>query len=370
LEAKRQRPRYKDKIDLVRDTFPELIKAPPSPKKATITLGIPSREPDHYRSLPYMPFLASLWAADFALLSGSDSSQKQRESGSLPPNSYLRKPENKDDLYRISGVPGATLAAKVPSAISPLLADSSAKPVSYSDQDIRELEVSLRRTVGILNHQHWMTGMGLTKLAEQDAQTPVPDPPKEAAKDLAKAPLKDPVKPVITPLDLFESSQKAGQDALRQVTRSLNNVVLRRRDAVIAALPKDLSAPQKRELRKHTFLSSDLFDPAACTKLHEECSSRNQARDLVREVNRSGSSRSKGQQGQQSQYQRSNSSSGQPKAKDKWDKWEKPYNKRGGGGGGGGGRGQAPKGKGGYNNPSSSASPGSKKGRGGGNRRK
>jgi hypothetical protein len=315
-----------------------------------------------------MPFLESLWAADFALLSGSDSSQKHRESGSLPPNSYLRKPENKDDLYRISGVPGATLAANVPSAISPLLADSSAKPVSYSDQDIRELEVSLRRTVGILNHQHWMTGMGLTKLAEQDAQAPGSDPPKDAAKDLPKIPPKDPLKPVIRPLDLFESSQKAGQDALRQVTRSLNNVVLRRRDSVIAALPKDLSAPQKRELRKHTFLSSDLFDPAACTKLHVECTSKNQARDLVREVNRSGSSRPKGQQGQQSQYHRPNPSSGQSKPKDKWDKWEKPYNKRGGGGGGGG-RGQGSKGKGGYNNPSSS--PGAKKGRGGGgNRRK
>ena len=343
-------PRYSDKVALIRATLTDYVSKPLSPKKATVTLGVPTPDPGLQTSLPLTPFLKGLRDTHFQKLAGVHSSSKSAESGPWATGTYIKKPDWKPSNYRLDSAPRAALPAQLPTQLSTLQQGSSPKSITLTDNEFRELEANHRRVELILNNQHWFVGASLVKLQEEEASVPVLAKPPDAP-------------PVIRPADLLLSAQRAGQDALRLNAYALHNLILRRRDAAIATLPKDLPDPMKRQLRCHPFDSSDLFNPDLCEHTSREYASRTQARELARELSRSSSGNR-----QRSSQPFPQASSGQrydnrpPRDRQQ----QRPRNGGGGGGGGGGGPQQNPRGRGRGNQPSSSPSSYNKKGRGGG----
>ena len=323
---------------------------PLSPKKATVTLGVPTPDPVLRTSLPLTPFLQGLRDTHFQKLAGVHSSSKSSESGPWAPGTFLKKPDWKPSNYRVDSAPRAALPAQLPTQLSPLQQGSSSKSITLTDSELRELEANHRRVELILNNQHWFVGASLVKLQEEEEASvlALPEPPGAS--------------PVIRPADLLLSAQRAGQDALRLNAYSLHNLILRRRDAAISTLPKDLADPVKRQLRCHPFGSPDLFNPDLCEHTAREYANRTQARDIAREFTRSNSGNR-----QRSSQPFPQAPSGQQRYDNRPPRdrqQQRPRN--GGGGGGGGGPQQNPRGRGRGNPPSSSPSSYNKKGRGGG----
>ena len=79
----------------------------------------------------------------------------------LPIGTYLKKPRFRDRYYCISGEPDASFSAFVPSKFRILQpTDKSAthaKP-AFTDADVADFEVQLKRTATILSFQDWFIG--------------------------------------------------------------------------------------------------------------------------------------------------------------------------------------------------------------------
>ena len=249
---------FSSKLTLVRDIFaaePSMQERPPTPPwSANVNVGSrrPSSSSSKPRSLPWNPSAGRIHDSYWDLLRGKDPKSKSMDATGLPIGTYLKKPRFRDRYYRISGEPDTTFSAFVPSKFRVLQpTDKSAthaKP-AFTDADVADFEVQLKRTATILSFQDWFIGAVL----ELSCQLPL-----SSRSDT-----------LTTLQELLYSASRAGYDAQDHVSHLLFNLVLCRRDAYLRDTFTTLPTPTKRLLRSHRLNSRQLFDDDACTSALE-----------------------------------------------------------------------------------------------------
>ena len=183
-------------------------------------------------------------------LTGKD--PKAKSPTSLGPGSYLQKPSFRDKAYHISLEPAATHAAQVPPKFrmfQPVDKFTSYSRPSFTDSDLAEQEVQLKRTSVILSHQDWLLGSVLRFANCLGNQLDGSDSSKA---DLAHL------------QEFVYSASRAEFDACRNVSHLWFNTVLRRQDAYLGDTFTRLQAPLKRQLRAHSLDGRLLFSEETC----------------------------------------------------------------------------------------------------------
>ena len=249
---------FSSKLTLVRDIFaaePSMQERPPTPPwSANVNVGSrrPSSSSSKPCSLPWNPSAARIHDSYWDLLRGKDSKSKSTDAMGLPISTYLKKPCFRDRYHRIFGEPDATFSAFVPSKFHVLQpTDKSAthaKP-AFTDADVADFEVQLKRTATILSFQDWFIGAVL----ELSRQLPL----------LSRSDT------LTTLQELLYSASRAGYDAQDHVSHLLFNLVLHRRDAYLRDTFTTLPTSTKHLLRSHRLNSRQLFDDEACTSALE-----------------------------------------------------------------------------------------------------
>ena len=123
-----------------------------------------------------------------------------------------------------------------------------AKP-AFTDANVADFEVQLKRTATILSFQDWFIGAVL-----------------ELSRQL---PLSSQSDTLTTLQELLHSASRAGYDAEDHVSHLLFNLVLRRHDAYLWDIFTTLPMPTKHLLHSHWLNSRQLFDDEACTSALE-----------------------------------------------------------------------------------------------------
>ena len=246
---------YPEKIAKIRELFADddtIRSHPPSPPR-TPDPSLASRRPSttvKSTSLPWNPSTPKIIEGFMDQLTGKD--PKAKSPTGLGPGSYLRKPSFRDKAYRISLEPAATHAAQVPPKfrmLQPADKSTSYSRPSFTDSDLAEQEVQLKRTSVILSHQDWFLGSVLHFANRLGNQLDGSDSSKA---DLAHL------------QEFVYSASRAGFDARRNVSHLWFNTVLRRRDAYLSDTFTRLQAPLKRQLRAHSLDSRLLFSEETC----------------------------------------------------------------------------------------------------------
>ena len=249
---------FSSKLTLVRDIFaaePSIQERPPTPpRSANVNVGsrrlsLSSSKP---RSLLWNPSAARIHDSYWDLLRGNDRKSKSTDATGLPIGTYLKKPRFQDCYYRISSEPDATFSAFLPSKFRVLQpTDKSAthaKP-AFTDADVADFEVQLKRTATILSFQDWFIGAVL----ELSCQLPL-----SSRSDT-----------LMTLQELLYSASRAGYDAQDHVSHLLFNLVLRRHDAYLQDTFTTQPTPTKHLLCSHRLNSRQLFNDEACTSTLE-----------------------------------------------------------------------------------------------------
>ena len=120
---------------------------------------------------------------------------------------------------------------------------------SFTDADLAEQEVQLKRMSVILSHQDWFLGSVLRFANRLGNQLDGSDSSKA---DLAHL------------QEFVYSASRAGFDARRNVSHLWFNTVLRRWDAYLGDTFTRLQAPLKCQLRAHSLDSRLLFSEETC----------------------------------------------------------------------------------------------------------
>ena len=150
---------YPEKIAKIRELFvdDDIIRShPPSPPRIPDPSLASRRPPTTVKStsLPWNPSTPKIIEGFMDQLTGKD--PKAKSPTGLGPGSYLRKPSFRDKAYRISLEPAATHTAQVPPKfwmLQPVDKSTSYSRPSFTDSDLAEQEVQLKRTSVILFHQ-------------------------------------------------------------------------------------------------------------------------------------------------------------------------------------------------------------------------
>ena len=249
---------FSSKLTLVHDIFaaePSMQeRSPMPPRSANVNVGSrrPSSSSSKPRSLPWNPSAARIHDSYWDLLRGKDPKSKSTDATGLPIGTYLKKPRFRDRYYHISGEPDAIFSAFVPSKfciLQPTDKSATHAKSAFTDADVADFEVQLKRTATILSFQDWF----ISAVLELSRQPP----------------------PVITIRHLDDSTgvlysaSRAGYDAQDHVSHLLFNLVLRRHDAYLRDTFTTLPTPTKRLLRSHWLNSRQLFNDEACTSAVE-----------------------------------------------------------------------------------------------------
>jgi hypothetical protein len=290
---------------------------PPTPKQYKANLGMAEavEKTSSSLSLPWNPSMEAICEANMASLCGTDNRAKSSITGGLAPQAYISKPEFRDKAYRISKQPSSATAASFQPKFQALL-QASKKPgtrgIKLSDTETVSLEVQLRRANIMLSLQDWLMGT-IRRLAEKGLKDP------ESALDiLGKL------------LGLCDSSSKTGLDLQTLVTNLQHNIVLRRRDALLAETHKGLSDTVRKDLRHNDLGARSLFNEDVCTEAHTSYLATAHA-DIVTKSLDNQSKRYKG--GYKSPTRPSTSGYNKPKSNSgsqakSWQKPQKPQNDR------------------------------------------
>ena len=241
---------------LTQQTFPDMIPAFLPPVKTYSSLSEAQLDtPSERKPVPLLPWCDGVLDTERGL-------QESTRPPGCPPLKFPRvlpPPTAPMRFYRILNLPRAAEWVPVNDALSSFTPDATKKitpSFTSSEEDLRQVEVSHRRSVMVQSTIDWhlatcarvVTGL-IKEMAER---------PRNPAEELE----------AIRRL-LLSASRGVGQ-LTRESSTALANTVLHRRDAYIKALPNTVPDSVKLDLRLDDLFSPQLFSDATLTAALEK----------------------------------------------------------------------------------------------------